>query len=56
MTIKIQIINDNVVAYGIQLEGEGVIEIDSLPSDIDYVRYKYIDGQFIAQPSFDDFV
>jgi hypothetical protein len=49
--MKIQILDEWVVAWGRVLSGEGVIEVDSLPIDIDYVRYKYIDGQFIAQPN-----
>ena len=48
--MKIQVLYEWVVAWGRALSGEGVIEVDGLPSDIDYVRYKYIDSQFIAQP------
>jgi hypothetical protein len=40
-----------VLAWGRVLSGVGVIEVDNLPNDIDEVRYKYIDGEFIAQPN-----
>ena len=49
--MKIQVLDEWVVAWGRVLSGEGVIKVDNLPSDIDEVRYKYIDDEFIAQPN-----
>jgi len=38
-----------VVAFGIQVSGESIIEVDNFPSDLS-INYVYIDGEFYEQP------